>query len=135
MESAEQLENGNFESVWNKKEINGGNGSWSRPLYCYYLPGWNTRNERTTKGGESATGWGTGVGYGVWWRWCSGTVPTADSSKDANAVEISTLAFYNKKSVALGAEMKYILIPGITEQHMQVTFSQAHSIKTPIHTH
>lgn len=97
MESAEQLENGNFESVWNKKEINGGNGSWSRPLYCYYLPGWNTRNERTTKGGESATGWGTGVGYGVWWRWCSGTVPTADSSKDANAVEISTLAFYNKK--------------------------------------
>lgn len=40
---------------------------------------------------------GTGVGYGVWWRWCSGTVPTADSSKDANAVEISTLAFYNKK--------------------------------------
>ena len=93
MESAEQLENGNFESVWNKKEINGGNGSWSRPLYCYYLPGWNTRNERTTKGGESATG----VGYGVWWRWCSGTVPTADSSKDANAVEISTLAFYNKK--------------------------------------
>ena len=94
MESAEQLENGNFESVWNKKEINGG---WSRPLYCYYLPGWNTRNERTTKGGESATGWGTGVGYGVWWRWCSGTVPTADSSKDANAVEISTLAFYNKK--------------------------------------
>ena len=52
MESAEQLENGNFESVWNKKEINGGNGSWSRPLYCYYLPGWNTRNERTTKGGE-----------------------------------------------------------------------------------
>ena len=34
MESAEQLENGNFESVWNKKEINGGNGSWSRPLYC-----------------------------------------------------------------------------------------------------
>ena len=44
MESAEQLENGNFESVWNKKEINGGNGSWSRPLYCYYLPGWNTRN-------------------------------------------------------------------------------------------
>ena len=97
MESAEQLENGNFESVWNKKEINGGNGSWSRPLYCYYLTGWNTRNERTTKGGESATGWGTGVGYGVWWRWCSGTVPTADSSKDANAVEISTLAFYNKK--------------------------------------
>lgn len=97
MESAEQLENGNFESVWNKKKINGGNGSWSRPLYCYYLPGWNTRNERTTKGGESATGWGTGVGYGVWWRWCSGTVPTADSSKDANAVEISTLAFYNKK--------------------------------------
>ena len=97
MESAEQLENGNFESVWNKKEINGGNGSWSRPLYCYYLPGWNTRNERTTKGRESATGWGTGVGYGVWWRWCSGTVPTADSSKDANAVEISTLAFYNKK--------------------------------------
>ena len=96
-ESAEQLENGNFESVWNKKEINGGNGSWSRPLYCYYLTGWNTRNERTTKGGESATGWGTGVGYGVWWRWCSGTVPTADSSKDANAVEISTLAFYNKK--------------------------------------
>lgn len=135
MESAEQLENGNFESVWNKKEINGGNGSWSRPLYCYYLTGWNTRNERTTKGGESATGWGTGVGYGVWWRWCSGTVPTADSSKDANAVEISTLAFYNKKSVALGAEMKYILIPGITEQHMQVTFSQAHLIKTPIHTH
>lgn len=97
MESAEQLENGNFESVWNKKEINGGNGSWSRPLYCYYLTGWNTRNERTTKGGESATGWGTGVGYGVWWRWCSGTVPTTDSSKDANAVEISTLAFYNKK--------------------------------------
>lgn len=87
------------------------------------------------KVGKSATGWGTGVGYGVWWRWCSGTVPTADSSKDANAVEISTLAFYNKKSVALGAEMKYILIPGITEQHMQVTFSQAHSIKTPIHTH
>ena len=97
MESAEQLENGNFESVWNKKKINGGNGSWSRPLYCYYLPGWNTRNERTTKGGENATGGGTGVGYGVWWRWCSGTVPTADSSKDANAVEISTLAFYNKK--------------------------------------
>ncbi len=29
MESAEQLENGNFESVWNKKEINGGNGSWA----------------------------------------------------------------------------------------------------------
>lgn len=28
MESAEQLENGNFESVWNKKKINGGNGSW-----------------------------------------------------------------------------------------------------------
>ena len=68
------------------------------PSIILLLPSrWNTRNERTTKGGESATGWGTGVGYGVWWRWCSGTVPTADSSKDANAVEISTLAFYNKK--------------------------------------
>ena len=48
-----------------------------------------------------------------WWRWCSGTVPTSRQSKDANAVEISTFAFYQQKSQwHLKADRSIYLYPG-----------------------
>ena len=34
-------------------------------------------------------------GYGVRWRWCSGTWSTTDKKDGEKAAEISTLAFYN----------------------------------------
>lgn len=95
-ENAQVLAEGSLEN-WSKTELNGGNDSWSRPAYCHYVAGWSTRNERTTKGVEEATAWGSGVGYSVYWRWCSGTISTTDKTTGSYAAEISTLAFYNEK--------------------------------------
>lgn len=92
-EASVQLENAGMEN-WTSTKLNGGNGSWSRPLYCEYCTNWSTRNERTTLGAENASGAG-GSGYCVFWRWYSGTIPT-DDAISGNAAEISTLAFYNK---------------------------------------
>jgi len=100
-ESAQQVENGEMES-WSRSELYGGNGTFSAAIYCDYCNGWNTRNERTTLGAESASG---GLGgfipingnYGANWRWCSGTVSTDDKADGEYAAEISTLAFYNQK--------------------------------------
>lgn len=91
-ENAQPLENGDMEQ-WSSTKLYSGNGSWSADLYCDYCTGWNTRNERTTKGAENASGWNN---YGVYWRWCSGTWATGDHNGGSKAAEISTLAFYNK---------------------------------------
>lgn len=99
-ENAQPLENGDMEQ-WSSTKMYSGNGSWSADLYCDYCTGWNTRNERTTKGAENANSGGLfgvekGSGYGVYWRWCSGTWATGDHNGGSKAAEISTLAFYNK---------------------------------------
>ena len=90
-EGAKIIDNGDMES-WNKTKIYSGNGTYSTTLYCDYCTNWATRNERTTKGGENASGFGN---YGVDWRWYSGTIPTSDAHGGSQAAEISTLAFYN----------------------------------------
>lgn len=91
-ESAQQLENGDMES-WSETELFGGAGAaWCTSISCHYCSGWSSRNERTTLGAESANGTNN---YGLYWRWCSGTVPTNDKSIGETAAEISTLAFYN----------------------------------------
>lgn len=91
-ENAQPLENGDMEK-WSSTKLYSGNGTWSANLYCDYCTGWNTRNERTTKGAENASGRNN---YGVYWRWCSGTWATGDHNGGSKAAEISTLAFYNK---------------------------------------
>lgn len=63
------------------------------PIYCYYLGSkenhiWNTANEEGTNGATN-----TVANMGLWWRWCSGTIPTTDAVS-GTAAEISTLAFY-----------------------------------------
>lgn len=93
-----QLENSEMEN-WTSNKLHGGNGSWDKDLYCDYCTGWNTRNEKTTLGAEGANSGGIfgtlkGNGYGVYWRWYSGTLYTTDAIR-GNAAEISTLAFYN----------------------------------------
>ena len=92
-EGAKIINNGDMES-WNKTKIYSGNGTYSTTLYCDYCTNWATRNERTTKGGENASGFGN---YGVDWRWYSGTIPSSDAHGGSQAAEISTLAFYNSK--------------------------------------
>ncbi|WP_235302844.1 DUF4493 domain-containing protein, partial [Phocaeicola barnesiae] len=99
-ESAQQVENGDMES-WSSTKLHSGNGSWDKDLYCDYCSNWTTRNERTTLGAENANSGGffgslRGAGYGVSWRWCSGTISTDDKTKGSKAAEISTIAFYNE---------------------------------------
>lgn len=93
-ESAMPLANGDMES-WSNAKIYGGNGTFSTAIDCA-LPqgGWSTRNEKTTNGAEDANGTNN---YGVYWRWCSGTVSVTDKTQGSSAAEISTLAFYNAK--------------------------------------
>lgn len=98
-EASVQLENAGMEN-WTSTKLYSGNGTWSRDLYCEYCTSWSTRNERTNLGAEGANSGGIfgtlrGSGYGVWWRWYSGTIATTDAVS-GNAAEISTLAFYNK---------------------------------------
>lgn len=98
-EASVQLENAEMEN-WTSTKLYSGNGTWSRDMYCEYCTSWNTRNERTTLGAEGANSGGIfgtlrGNGYGVYWRWYSGTIATTDAVS-GNAAEISTLAFYNK---------------------------------------
>ncbi|WP_294589088.1 DUF4493 domain-containing protein [uncultured Phocaeicola sp.] len=100
-ESAQQVENGDMES-WNSTKLHSGNGTWDKDLYCDYCSNWATRNERTTLGAEDANSGGIfgllrGAGYGVSWRWCSGTISTDDKTEKSKAAEISTLAFYNDR--------------------------------------
>lgn len=99
-ESAKQVENGDMES-WSSTKLHSGNGTWDKDLYCDYCSNWATRNERTTLGAENANSGGIlgllrGAGYGVSWRWCSGTISTDDKTKGTKAAEISTIAFYNE---------------------------------------
>lgn len=99
-ESAQQVENGDMES-WNSTKLHSGNGTWDKDLYCDYCSNWATRNERTTLGAEDANSGGIfgllrGAGYGVSWRWCSGTISTDDKTEKSKAAEISTIAFYNE---------------------------------------
>lgn len=100
-ESAQQIENGDLES-WSSTKLHSGNGTWDKDLYCDYCSNWATRNERTTLGAEDANSGGIfgslkGAGYGVSWRWCSGTISTDDKAEGSKAAEISTLAFYNDR--------------------------------------
>lgn len=99
-EGAQQIKNGDMEN-WSSSILHNGNGTWDADMYCDYCDGWNSRNERTTLGAENANSGGIfgtnrGSGYGVKWRWCSGTLSTDDSSTNNKAAEISTLAFYNQ---------------------------------------
>lgn len=99
-ESAQPVENGDMES-WSSTKLHSGNGTWDKDLYCDYCSNWTTRNERTTLGAENANSGGIlgllrGAGYGVSWRWCSGTISTEDKTKGTKAAEISTIAFYNE---------------------------------------
>lgn len=99
-ESAQQLENGDMET-WTEKRIHDEGYAWDATINCILVTNWNSRNERTTMGAENANDGGLfgsnkGSGYGVYWRWCSGTVSTTDKSQGNTAAEISTLAFYNK---------------------------------------
>lgn len=94
-ESAEQIENGDMES-WSSTQIYGGSGAISAPIECHKPGGnWNTRNEKTTDGASNANGniLASKANYAVYWKWCSGTVPTTESSN--KVAEISTLALYN----------------------------------------
>lgn len=93
-ESAQQIENGDMES-WSETEVFGGAGAlWCTAISCNYCSGWATRNEKTVSGAENANGTDN---YGLYWRWCSGTVPTDDKLTGNTAAEISTLAFYNNQ--------------------------------------
>lgn len=93
-ESAQQVENGDMES-WSETEVFDGAGAlWCTAISCNYCSGWATRNEKTVSGAENANGTDN---YGLYWRWCSGTVPTDDKLTGNTAAEISTLAFYNNQ--------------------------------------
>ena len=99
-ESAQGIANGDMEA-WSSTKLHSGNGTWDADMYCDYCTNWNTRNEKTTNGAENANSGGIlglneGSGYGVRWRWCSGTWSTTDKKDGEKAAEISTLAFYNK---------------------------------------
>lgn len=92
-EGAVALANGGMES-WSSTKLHGGNGTFDTQIDCVFPgEGWSTRNEKTTKGAEGANGTGN---YGVYWRWCSGSVSSTDKTEGTSAAEISTLAFYNK---------------------------------------
>ena len=98
-ESAQVIANGDMEA-WSSTKLHSGNGTWDADMYCDYCTNWNTRNEKTTNGAENANSGGVfgsnkGSGYGVRWRWCSGTWSTTDKKDGEKAAEISTLAFYN----------------------------------------
>ena len=98
-ESAQVIANGDMEA-WSSTKLHSGNGTWDADMYCDYCTNWNTRNEKTTNGAENANSGGLfgsnkGSGYGVRWRWCSGTWSTTDKKDGEKAAEISTLAFYN----------------------------------------
>ena len=93
------IANGDMEA-WSSTKLHSGNGTWDADMYCDYCTNWNTRNEKTTNGAENANSGGLfgsnkGSGYGVRWRWCSGTWSTTDKKDGEKAAEISTLAFYN----------------------------------------
>ena len=97
-ESAQQLSNGDMEG-WSKNEIYGGSGAISAPTYSDQCTGWSTRNDKTTSGAEGANGniITSKANYAVYWKWCSGTVPTSDCSAGSKAAEISTLGLYNSR--------------------------------------
>jgi hypothetical protein len=99
-ESAMALKNGSMES-WSKSTIYGGNGTFSTAIYCDFVTDWCTRNEVTTYGAKDASMGTLGIGgnYGLYYRWHSGTVPVAGRS--GNAAEISTMAYWQKKSGTL----------------------------------
>ena len=94
-ENAQSLQNGDMES-WTETKVYGGNGTFSGAIYCDYVTGWATHNERTINGASGASGFNN---YGVNWRWCSNTVWTTDCTNGSKAAEIITMAFYNKKVV------------------------------------
>jgi hypothetical protein len=99
-EGATQIPNSGMEQ-WSQTKLYSGNGTWSANIYCDYCTSWNTRNERTTLGAENANSGGIfgtnkGSGYGVKYRWRSGTTPVSDVTEGTNAAQIATLAFYNK---------------------------------------
>lgn len=100
-EAGAQLPNGDMES-WSSTRLHTGGYAWDESIDCVFPGGgWSSRNERTTKGGESASDGGllttSNPNFGVFWRWCSGTVSTSDKTQGNTAAEISTLAFYNQK--------------------------------------
>lgn len=100
-EAGAQLPNGDMES-WSSTRLHTGGYSWDESIDCVFPGGgWSSRNERTTKGAESASDGGlmasSNPNFGVFWRWCSGTVSTSDKTQGNTAAEISTLAFYNQK--------------------------------------
>lgn len=94
-ENAQSLQNGDMES-WTETKVYGGNGTFSGAIYCDYVTGWATHNERTINGASGASGFNN---YGVNWRWCSNTVWTTDCTNGSKAAEIITMAFYNKKVI------------------------------------
>lgn len=92
-ENAKPLDNGEMEK-WTQSQLhNAGIIVWDEDIYCDYCTNWSTRNEKTTEGANGANGYNN---YGANWKWCSGTVPTSDSS-EGDAAEISTLGLYNQR--------------------------------------
>lgn len=92
-ENAKSLDNWEMEE-WTQSQLhNAGIIVWDKDIYCDYCTNWSTRNEKTTEGANGANGRNN---YGANWKWCSGTVPTSDSS-EGDAAEISTLGLYNQR--------------------------------------
>lgn len=98
LENGAQIKNGNMDD-WDSFKISSAYGESIGnpvPIYCYYLGTkdshvWNTSNEESTNGATNSSS-----DMGLWWRWCSGTIPTSDAL-ESTAAEISTLAFYTDK--------------------------------------
>lgn len=99
-ESAKALENGSLDA-WSETTIYSGNGTFSTAIYCDFVTGWCTRNEVSTYGAKDASMGFLGLNgdYGLYYRWHSGTNPI--TGRNGNAAEISTMAFWTKKSGTL----------------------------------
>lgn len=94
-ESAQGIANGDMETYSETEVFGGAGAAWCAAINCVYFgENWSSRNEKTVDGAQNANGTSN---YGVYWRWCSGTVSTTDKNEGNRAVEISTLAFYNEK--------------------------------------
>ena len=94
-ESAQQVENGDMETYSETEVFGGAGAAWCTAINCVYFgKNWSSRNEKTVDGAQNANGTSN---YGVYWRWCSGTVSTTDKNEGNRAIEISTLAFYNNE--------------------------------------
>lgn len=91
-ENAKPLDNWEMEE-WTQSQLHNAGVVWDEDIYCDYCTNWSTRNEKTTEGANGANGYNN---YGANWKWCSGTVPTSDSS-EGDAAEISTLGLYNQR--------------------------------------